>query len=75
MSNKKDKAKWQSIQENKKKCCLNCSQLYKTASGGYGCSFEIGKTGKIARGGIIFGPSYAKQVHAECYDKYNGKNV
>ena len=27
MSNKKDKERWESIQENKRKTCMNCSQL------------------------------------------------
>jgi hypothetical protein len=74
MSNKKNKERWQRIQENSKKTCLNCSQLCKYRSGDYIC-YHLKTPDETPNGGCLHSPEYVKQVHALCYDKYNGKNI
>lgn len=41
MNNKKNKQKWLNIQDNKAKCCANCSQLEKDLSGNYKSMFSL----------------------------------
>lgn len=75
MSHKKDKQRWINIQENKKKTCLNCSQLRRHTSGEYICTFSNSKEEfERRRGGLIVTQLEAKQPH-KCFDKYNGKNL
>lgn len=73
MSNRKDKERWKKISDNKKKCCSNCTQLFKLPSGDYGCSFITSKDGK-AGACVIIEASDIDKPHS-CYDKYNGKNT
>ena len=75
MSNKKDKERWKIIQENKKKTCMNCSQLKWGSDGNPRCYYDD-KGGEKTKyyGGCILTPEYIKQPH-ECYDRYNGKNL
>lgn len=73
MSVKKEKEKWLKLQERKKKTCLNCSQLWYAESGNPMCSYQIGKG--FFGGGVVHSPSWIKQVHELCFDKYNGKNI
>ena len=42
MSNQKEKERWQKIQENKKKTCKNCSQLFWDSSGNPCCRYDDG---------------------------------
>ena len=72
MSNQKEKEHQQKIQENKKKTCKNCSQLFLDASGNPCCRYDDGT--KSHAGYAIHSLTYIKQTH-KCFDKYNGKNV
>ena len=73
MSNEKEKAKWLKIQENKKKCCANCTQLAKYDSGEFICHFAKSKD-DIYGGGVII---HFNDIHRprKCYDIYNGLNL
>jgi len=73
MSNQKEKERWQKIQENKKKTCENCSQLFWNDSGNPCCRYDDGT--KSHGGYAIHSLTYIKQTHAICFDKYNGKNI
>ena len=42
MSNQKEKERWQKIQENKKKTCKNCSQLFWDSLGNQCCRYDDG---------------------------------
>ena len=66
MSNQKEKERWQKIQENSKKTCLNCSELEWNKSGNPCCSY-----GDTSGCYVIHTPTYIKQVHAKCFDKHN----
>ena len=68
MSNKKDKNRWLKIQENQQKTCENCSELFWNSSGNPCCRY-----GDDSGGYCIHTPTYIKQVHSKCYDKYNKK--
>ena len=74
MSNKKDKERWKKIQDNKKKCCINCSQLIKYKDGNYLCGHLTSKGQSTGAYTLINAPDIDK-VHAICFDKYNGLNV
>lgn len=73
MSNKKDKKKWLKIQEAKQKCCRNCSQLFQTKDGNYGCAFLQSKDETIKSYVIVNAPDIDR--HKACFDKYNGLNL
>jgi hypothetical protein len=70
MSNKKDKERWIKIQENNKKTCENCSELFWNKDGNPCCSY-----GDESGGYVIHNPIYIKQVHAICFDKYNKNKI
>ena len=70
MSNKKDKERWIKIQANNKKTCENCSELFWNKDGNPCCSYGD-KSGCYC----IHNPIYIKQVHAECFDKYNKNKI
>ena len=74
MSNKKDKERWLRILNNSKKTCINCSQLCNYHTGEYIC-YYLKTPDETPRGGCIHSLEYVKQVHALCFDKYNGKNI
>ena len=74
MNNKKNKQKWLNIQDNKAKCCANCSQLEKDLSGNYKCMFSLTWNN---RSGACFSID-AKHIFKPrrlCFEKYNGKNI
>lgn len=66
MSNQKDKERWLRIKENSQKTCKNCSELFWNEEGNPCCRY-----GKALRGYVIHNLTYIKQVHANCFDKYN----
>lgn len=73
MSNRSKKERWKRIAENKKKCCRNCSQLFKCSDGNYGCSF-IEYHGQKKGSYVLIMATEIDKPHS-CYDKYNGKNL
>lgn len=72
MSNKKDKVKWQKMQDNNKKRCINCTQLHKHCDGNYICYLLKSPDEKPNGGLLVNNPN---ELRVACYDKYNGKNV
>lgn len=74
MSNKKNKERWQRIQNNKKKCCRNCSQLQRGTDGNYFCGFLKYK-GEYAGAFVWIGVDELDRVRGICFDKYNGLNL
>lgn len=70
MSNKKDKERWIKIQDNNKKTCENCSELFWNHEGNPCCRYGD-KSGSY----VIHNPIYIKQVHAICFDKYNKNKI
>ena len=74
MSNKKDKERWLRILNNSKKTCINCSQLCNYHTGEYIC-YYLKTPDEKPNCGCIHSSEYVKQVHALCFDKYNGKNI
>lgn len=72
MSNKKDKEKWKIIQENDKKRCINCSQLFKHTSGQYICYFLKSPKDIPLGGCIIHDPN---KLNVDCFDRNNGLNI
>jgi len=72
MGNKKDKNRWIKIQENNKKTCENCSELEWNKDGNPCCQFGDHSPGSCY---CIHSLTYIKQVHAECFDKYNKNKI
>lgn len=63
MSNKKDKARWQAIQDNKNRGCLSCVHLKCTSKGNYECYVDkVNYTGSS----LIIYPTDAKCGHKGC---------
>lgn len=74
MSNEREKERWLKIQENKQKCCINCSQLMPYYTGEYICYYLKSKDDR-PRGGVIIHANDINKIHARCFDKYNGLNL
>ena len=72
MSNKKDKEKWKRIQENDKKRCINCSQLFKHNDGDYICYFLKSPKDKPNGGMVVRNPN---RLNVACFDRNNGLNI
>ena len=75
MSVNKGKERWLKIQENKRKCCANCSQLMPNHQTGEYICYYLKSKDDYPRGGVLVSVKDIHRVRGICFDKYNGKNI